>query len=108
MENHTYIDGAQSTEIVATDDYTALKDALMVLQKQFFYTYIVLGLFGNFMTFLISISKENRKISVCVYMCGLSIVDSIVLIDTFLYRILFNVDKILSYEDVEVKTLWLQ
>ena len=75
-------------EISSQAEYKSLEIAITVLSKWPSVVYTPLGLFGNFMTFLISLSKENRAISVCVYMCALSVVDSIVLLNNLSYRIL--------------------
>ena len=70
-----------------SESYKSLANAITVLTKWPSVVYIPLGLFGNLMTFLISLSKENRAISVCVYMCALSVVDSTVLLNNFSFRI---------------------
>ena len=79
---------SKEVESTSQEEYKSLEIAITVLSKWPTVVYTPLGLFGNFMTFLISLSKENRAISVCVYMCALSIVDSIVLLNNFSYRIL--------------------
>jgi hypothetical protein len=40
------------------------------------------------MSLLVTLKKENRQIGTCIYMAGLAVVDSFVLIITMTYRVL--------------------
>lgn len=57
-------------------------------RKYWFVTTAVFGLPGNLMSLLVTLRKDNRRISTCVYMAALAIVDSGVLINTTLHKIL--------------------
>ena len=52
------------------------------------FVYVPLGIFGNVTTFLVTIKKSNRRISTCVYMTALSVVDANVLLSVFFYKAL--------------------
>jgi hypothetical protein len=51
---------------------------------------LTLGFTGNVMSFLVTTKKGNRQISCCIYMAGLSIVDSLVLVGVMLYKTLVS------------------
>ena len=70
--------------------YKDLEMAFSILFKWPVFGYTTIGLFGNLMTFLISLFKENSAVSVCIYMRALSIVDSIILINNLCYLVVFG------------------
>jgi hypothetical protein len=42
---------------------------------------MAIGLFGNVMSIMITLQKDNRRISTCNYMTGLAMADTSVLIE---------------------------
>jgi hypothetical protein len=48
---------------------------------------VLFGVFGNIMSFCVTSKKDNRRISTCVYMSGLAVVDTCVLIATEMYSL---------------------
>ena len=74
----------------AQEDLSGLIMAYVLLNNWTPVVYTPFGLFGNIMTYLISLRKENSKISTCVYMRALSIVDTIALVGNLFYRALFG------------------
>jgi hypothetical protein len=54
----------------------ALRLLYYLFTEYIFAIVAVLALFGNVMSILITLQKENRKISTCNYMAALAIVDS--------------------------------
>jgi hypothetical protein len=74
--------GPPSTAITETLDLRIpwLRIIYLTLVKYFFYTGFVVGIPGNFMSILVMMQKDNRKLSTGVYMTSLAIVDSMTLI----------------------------
>jgi hypothetical protein len=52
---------------------------------------IILGLFGNVMSIIINLQKDNRRISTCNYMTVLALADSGVLVEECAWRSFFHV-----------------
>jgi hypothetical protein len=48
---------------------------------------VLFGVFGNIMSLCVTSMKDNRRISTCVYMSGLAVVDTCVLIATEVYSL---------------------
>jgi hypothetical protein len=49
-----------------------------------------LGLPGNMMSLLITLKRDNRKISTCIYMAALALVDSVVIVNVALLKMLIT------------------
>ena len=58
------------------------------VSKWWFVFVFVFGIPGNLMSLLITLKKQNRRISTCVYMAALALVDSVVLINVALHKTL--------------------
>jgi hypothetical protein len=70
--------------------YPLMLFVIEVLAKWWPIVTLTLGFTGNVMSFLVMTKKENRQISCCIYMAGLSIVDSLVLVGLMLYMTLVS------------------
>ena len=68
--------------------YLALETAFLTVVKSFILL-LPIGIIGNTMTLLVTRIKENRRISTCVYMSALSVMDTIVLFIMAAWEILF-------------------
>ncbi|XP_064630327.1 cysteinyl leukotriene receptor 1-like [Lineus longissimus] len=82
--------------------YPELEMVIVTLQKCIC-VYIPIGVVGNIISFLATASKDNRKISVCVYMSALSVVDTMVLLTQGAYLLLnFILSTESSTQEVQV------
>jgi hypothetical protein len=59
----------------------ALRIVYLVVTKYSWIVIVVVGLFGNAMSITITLQKDNRRISTCIYMTALALADSTVLIE---------------------------
>ena len=93
MTNSTDLHSLGTASEVSGENVQQYKDlemAFRIIFKWPVFGYTTIGLFGNLMTFLISLFKENSAVSLCIYMRALSIVDSIVEIVNLSLRIVFS------------------
>ena len=74
------------------DDHVALLEHVTVmLYKWWTVVSVGLGVPGNLMSLMITMKKDNRKISTCIYMAGLAVVDSCVLLfSEILWKLLIS------------------
>jgi hypothetical protein len=77
----------------ATTDTSPVAYAWMFLAIEIIYKWtpifvLIMGFIGNIMSLLVTTKRDNRKISTCVYMAGLAIVDSCVLVVNTLHLVL--------------------
>jgi hypothetical protein len=77
--------GLCPTDGLPAASYPVLELILTILTKWSPPVYITLGVFGNIISLLISLKGHNRKISTCVYMCGLAIMDTLVLLEQLIH-----------------------
>ena len=74
--------------LTKTASYPFLEAVLLGLMNGLPWVFVPLGLVGNVTSLLITTKERNRKISTCVYMSALSVVDSLVLFSVLFYRLL--------------------
>jgi hypothetical protein len=58
-----------------------LRLVYLIVAKYSWIPIVSVGLFGNVMSIMITLQKDNRRISTCNYMTGLALADSTVLIE---------------------------
>ena len=63
---------------------------------------IPLGLVGNTLSFLVMVKPNNRKMSTCIYMAGLSINDNIMMLES-LHNWLVSVVKVHAFKPLECR-----
>ena len=59
----------------------AMRLVYHVVTKYLWMLVVGIGLFGNIMSIIVTLQKENRRISTCNYMAALALADSMVLIE---------------------------
>jgi hypothetical protein len=52
---------------------------------------VAFGLFGNVMSIIVTLQKDNRRISTCNYMAALAMADTIVLVNECAWRTFFHI-----------------
>jgi hypothetical protein len=69
-------------------NHWVMEIAILITKKWTYFIFIVIGLFGNTASFMITAKKQNRRITTCVYMTALAVVDNILLVTWFLLTLL--------------------
>ncbi|XP_064638356.1 uncharacterized protein LOC135494367 [Lineus longissimus] len=75
------------TTVTPFESYEWMLRGIDVMQKWWPIGQIVVGVFGNVMSLLVTTRKDNRKISTCCFMSGLACVDTMVLLVDACYRV---------------------
>ncbi|XP_064622278.1 somatostatin receptor type 4-like [Lineus longissimus] len=90
-ESSTLYEWNSRAGLIKADTYLELqiKTALEFVTKSFA-VYLPLGILGNVVSFLVTTTKENRRISTCVYMSALAAMDSMVLLALASYMFLWT------------------
>jgi hypothetical protein len=68
-----------------------LRLVYLIATKYAWMVTVVLGLFGNAMSIMITLQKDNRRISTCNYMTALAVADSIALANDAAWKVCFHV-----------------
>ncbi|XP_064651729.1 thyrotropin-releasing hormone receptor-like [Lineus longissimus] len=79
--------------IDGTESYPGMESAIAFISKWARIVCIAMGIPGNVVAFLVTIRKDNRHLSACVFMASLAIVDNIVLHQRMLYGILIALNE---------------
>jgi hypothetical protein len=79
MPSATFHDEFQHEWIVQLTEY---------ISKWWFVFTFVFGIPGNVMSLLVTLKKDNRRISTCMYMAALALIDSTVLVNAALHKML--------------------
>jgi hypothetical protein len=72
---------AATTHDDDVDDHEWMLQMADDVKKWWFVLIIVFGIPGNTMSLLITLKKDNRRISTCIYMASLALVDSGVIVN---------------------------
>ena len=67
--------------------YHHLELALLALTKYVPFFTCAVGIPGNFISFLVTMKKDNRRISTCIYMAAIAVMDTMVLFGVLGLRI---------------------
>jgi hypothetical protein len=59
--------------------YLAMEIGLIILKEWMVYPMFAFGFFGNLISLLITTKRENRRITTCIYMTILAIIDNLFL-----------------------------
>jgi hypothetical protein len=84
MENITIDDGL----FVYNQDILTMETALLIIRRWGTVGVHVFGLFGNTVSFCITIRKENRKLNTCIYMTSLAVLDNLSLLSAMMWVLL--------------------
>ena len=79
---------AENSSIPSGQRYIDFEISTEIMTKAYM-IWIVLGISGNLMTLLVTTLKNNRKISTCIYMSAISVMDTMVLLSIAMYTISF-------------------
>ena len=58
----------------------AMEIAIIVMKKWLLFPFAALGMFGNVVTLCVTAKKENRRLTTCIYMSALAVMDNVFLI----------------------------
>jgi hypothetical protein len=78
------------TAPVVSYDVLVLRLVYIIATKYAWIFTVVFGLFGNMMSIIITLQKDNRRISTCNYMAALAMADSIVVVNECAWRTYFH------------------
>jgi hypothetical protein len=78
--------------------FPALNIAVMIFDAWVPLFTFIFGVIGNVTAFIVTTKKGNRKISTCVYMSGLSVVDTTLLVTVLHHKLIraFNLNPSLQ------------
>ena len=85
--------GNSSTEVIITENDTTVESQFFMAEVETYMTYkiasyiniywfpilVPIGLVGNTLSFLVMIQSSNRKMSTCIYMAAISIIDNLMM-----------------------------
>ena len=97
---------SDSTQLSSDDGTAFYVDEWNFIQNAM-WLFVVVGIIGNMLTLLVTTTKENRRISSCVYMAALSVVDTMVLVVPPLYNAAFEYGLASHWSDDTVKLYYL-
>jgi hypothetical protein len=80
------------------ESYPGMEYAIAFISKWVRIFSIALGIPGNIVAFMVTIRKDNRHLSACVFMAALAVVDNIVLLQRMMYGVLIALDKTFLYD----------
>ena len=89
------------------ESYVWMLMAMDGVSKWFPIVTTIIGLPGNVMSLLITTKKDNRSRSTCIYMAGLAIVDTIVLLNNLQYKI-FVIHGVLGAGSMDANVFYLR
>ncbi|XP_064636935.1 mu-type opioid receptor-like [Lineus longissimus] len=102
-----------STAVMAVTAAPTVGPEILVLQlvyviavKYAWMFIVAFGLFGNVMSIMITMQKDNRRISTCNYMTALAMADSIVLVNEGIWRIFFHVWDSDFPTELDMQIIW--
>jgi surface polysaccharide O-acyltransferase-like enzyme len=86
----TFVAIIDVTTDISEHPYWILEITFQALHKWVPFFAISFGVTGNILSFLVTTKKENRRVSTCVFMSALSVVDTGVLLAALFYRLLIS------------------
>ena len=96
-----------------TEDFTTFKEEVedyftfriaSEINKYYFPIFVPIGLVGNTLSFLVMIKPNNRKVSTCIYMAAISIIDNLV-VGVLLYNVIMRKVAFLDWNPVQCRTV---